>query len=131
MSHSNIIPYTPAAYYYRKALREAKNKAAAVEVGMHLVLELEKHKEWAREQGLVPPRWFVTPEQRAHQLAHHRAEVIPFSTTASSCATGGSHAPAHNPPEKIVPFANEPEASDATGAAPKSSPAGRGSRRRG
>lgn len=48
--------YRPSAFYFRKALRTAKTKAEAVEVGLTVVAELENLKAWVREQGFIPPK---------------------------------------------------------------------------
>lgn len=53
---SEVIPYLPSALYFRRALRGAKTKADAVEVGLTAVAELENLKAWVREQGFIPPK---------------------------------------------------------------------------
>jgi hypothetical protein len=78
--------YQPTAFYYREALRAAKTRAAALEVGLELVLELERHKAWIRDQGLIPPKWLITPNERA---AKAWAEVSPFPSTAPESGTEG------------------------------------------
>lgn len=60
MSDQKPTSYRPSAYYFRRELRNSKTKAQAVAVGLHVVRELEYLKEWIRDQGLVPPRRFIT-----------------------------------------------------------------------
>ena len=57
------MSYKPSAYYYRKAIREAKSLEEAREAGCLVVRELEQLKEWVREQGLIPPKRFITREE--------------------------------------------------------------------
>lgn len=127
--NSNIISYCPAAFYYRQEIEAARTKKELHGIARKLVLELERHKEWIREQGLIPPRWLVTPLP-PRPSEEPLAEVIPFPLTAPACATAATREAAPQS-SVVVAFANGPEASDVTGAAPKSSPAGRGSLRRG
>lgn len=56
-----VSDYKPSAYYFRKALREAKTREDAVRVGLGAVSELENLKAWVREQGMIPPKRFVLP----------------------------------------------------------------------
>lgn len=56
--------YKPSAFYYRKAIRDACTRAELAALALGLVLELEKHKEWIRAQGLVPPKWLITRAER-------------------------------------------------------------------
>lgn len=55
--------YKPSAFYFRKALRESKTRAEAVEIGLTAVLELEQLKAWVREQGLIPPKSYILPAE--------------------------------------------------------------------
>lgn len=61
----NAASYKPSAFYYRLALRSAANRTEAVALGLELVAELELHKEWIRKRGLIPPKWLITPTERA------------------------------------------------------------------
>jgi hypothetical protein len=67
--------YLTSAYYFRAALRGASTKHEAVEIGIHVVAELEALKSWVREQGLMPPRWYLLPAELA---ARQAAGVYPF-----------------------------------------------------
>lgn len=51
--------YQPSAYYFRRELRNAKTKDAAIQVGMRAILELEMLKEWVRSKGMIPPKLHV------------------------------------------------------------------------
>lgn len=51
--------YKPGAWYFRDALRRARNKAEAEEIGMQAVREIEHLREFIRESGLYPPKKFV------------------------------------------------------------------------
>lgn len=53
------LSYKPSAYYYRQALRTVATKAEAVEIGLRLVEEIERHKDFIRERGGIPPKWFI------------------------------------------------------------------------
>lgn len=53
------LSYRPSAYYFRAALRSAKSREEAIEVGLHAVRELEMLKAWVRELGYEPPRQHV------------------------------------------------------------------------
>jgi hypothetical protein len=55
--------YKPSVYYFRKALREANSKDRAMAVGLIVCHELEQLKAWVREQGLIPPKVAVMPEE--------------------------------------------------------------------
>lgn len=52
-------PYKPSAYYFRQGLRSAETIEEAVQIGMHLVSELEQLKQFCRDEGLVPPKWNI------------------------------------------------------------------------
>lgn len=54
------LSYRPSAFYFRKALREAKTTEQARALGMTLCAELEDLKAWVRSQGLIPPRFRAT-----------------------------------------------------------------------
>lgn len=51
--------YQPSAYYFRKELRNAKTKDAAIQVGMRAILELEMLKQFVRDNGLIPPKQHI------------------------------------------------------------------------
>lgn len=62
--------YQPSAYFFRKALRGARSKAEAVDVGLQVVRELEALKAFVRENGLIPPkRHVLKAEAQAKQWA--------------------------------------------------------------
>ena len=79
------LSYKPSAYYYHRELRAARSKEAAVRIGLQLVIEIEKHKRWIRERGMVPPKWLIMPSERAEK---DWGSVIPFPSTASEFETG-------------------------------------------
>lgn len=54
------LSYKPSAWYYRKALRESKDPRQIRVVGLHVVSEYERLREWVREQGMIPPKWRVS-----------------------------------------------------------------------
>ena len=41
----------------------ANSQERAVAIGLAVVLEHERLREWVREQGMIPPKWFVDPEE--------------------------------------------------------------------
>lgn len=82
---AKALSYKPSAFYYRHELRKARTKAEAVRIGMALVSEIEKHKHWIRERGMVPPKWLVMPSERAEK---DWGSVIPFPSIASEFETG-------------------------------------------
>lgn len=53
---SEPTSYCPSAYYFRKALAEAKTLAEARRIGRTAILELEELKAWVRSQGMIPPK---------------------------------------------------------------------------
>jgi hypothetical protein len=65
------LSYKPSGYYFRKALREAKTKEDAVEIGLQAVREMEHLKKVMRENhGIIPPRRFIlSSEAKAKKLA--------------------------------------------------------------
>ncbi len=56
-----IVPYRPAAYYFRQALRGAETRERAVAVGLAVCRELEQLHTWLAGEGLVVPRWILDP----------------------------------------------------------------------
>ncbi len=58
-----VTDYKPSVFYYRRAIRAAKTKAQAQAEGLAVCTELERLKEWVRDQGLMPPKWLVTVEE--------------------------------------------------------------------
>lgn len=79
------LSYKPSAYYYRKALREAETVEDIQEICEVVATELEMLKAWVRTHGLVPPRWHVTPSERA---AKAPGSVVPFPTTTAESGKG-------------------------------------------
>lgn len=77
--------YKPSTFYFRASLRAAPTKAQAVDLGLAMVAEHEALREWVREQGLVPPKWFVTPSERHAKVA---GSVCPLPMRAAESATG-------------------------------------------
>lgn len=53
---SDPAEYRPSAYYFRRALAEAKTLAEARRIGRTAILELEELKAWVRSQGMIPPK---------------------------------------------------------------------------
>lgn len=51
--------YKPSAWYFREALRNARTKEEAVDVGLQVVLEVETLKEFIRDHGLIPPKSYI------------------------------------------------------------------------
>lgn len=62
-----LAPYLPSVYYFRKALHGVETVDEAVAVGLHLCRELEQLKAWVREQGMVPPKWHIMPDEIAEK----------------------------------------------------------------
>lgn len=60
---NEAVSYKPGAWYYRKAIRESSQLDQAKAAGLVVVLELEYLKSWIREQGLIPPKRFVSPAE--------------------------------------------------------------------
>ena len=61
-----IMPncHCPASYYFRKAIRNAKSKGEAIELGLAVVSELEYVHLWIRtECGCTPPCRVATDEE--------------------------------------------------------------------
>lgn len=81
-----LITYRPSAFYFRTAIRSAKSQAELAELALHLVAEHETLREWVREHGMVPPKWFITPSERA---ARAPGSVSYLSTKATESATEG------------------------------------------
>lgn len=54
-----MINYKPSAFYYRQALDEAETIEDAKRIGRNIIRELEHHKEFIREKGLIPPKKFI------------------------------------------------------------------------
>lgn len=82
-----IPTYKPSAYYFREALREARTKANAVEVGMQAVREIENLKEQMREVGIEPqPQHIMSNEIEAKDFSATRQErfaLVPSAGTHS------------------------------------------------
>lgn len=71
------LSYKPSCFYYRKALRECATREEALSLGLEIADENERLREWCRAQGMMPPKWFITPAERAAKAAHPGA-AIPF-----------------------------------------------------
>lgn len=78
------LSYLSSTYFFRLELRRASTKADAIELGMHVCDEHERLRDWCRERGLVPPKWFVTPSERAARAA---GAVVPFPRKDPASAT--------------------------------------------
>lgn len=60
----NDLPsYKPSAFYFRRALRTATTKERAIQIGLAVCTELEALKAWVRDQGMIPPKWRVDPDE--------------------------------------------------------------------
>lgn len=57
------ISYKPSGYYYRRALRQTNNPDELRAIGLAIVAEQERLKEWVRELGYIPPKWTVPREE--------------------------------------------------------------------
>lgn len=84
---NSTASYKSSAYYYRLELRRCETLEEAAALGLELADEYERQREWCRAQGMVPPKWFVTPAERAAK-AEHPGEVIPFPTKAAAFGKG-------------------------------------------
>lgn len=74
--------YRPSGYYFRKALRAAASQAEAETLCLKVIDEHELLREWCREHGMIPPKWFITPDERAAKAAQP-GSVSLFPTTAA------------------------------------------------
>ena len=64
ISRMTLPSYRPSAYYFRRAIRNARSKKEAQELGLAVVAELEFLKAWVREEcGCIPPRRVMTDEE--------------------------------------------------------------------
>lgn len=75
----------PSAYYYRQALRSARTKREAVEIGLNLVDEIERHKRFIRNNGMIPPKWYIMQTEQDAKTA----EVCPFPPTTPPSGMAG------------------------------------------
>jgi hypothetical protein len=55
--------YKPSAFYFRTELRAARTKREAVQIGLHVIAELERLKAWVRDQDMIPPKWNLMPSE--------------------------------------------------------------------
>ncbi len=85
---TQLSPYLSSAYFFRVQLRAARTRRAAVEIGLVVIDEHERLREWVRAQGLIPPKWLVTPRERAAR--EQLAEVFPFPTTRAVFPCGAA-----------------------------------------
>jgi len=72
----NELPsYKPSAYYFRRAIRGARDLNTVKQISLHLVRELEEHKQFIRDLGMIPPRRFVlTAEAEAKKCPQEQPE---------------------------------------------------------
>lgn len=75
-----MISYKPSAFYFRAAIRAGKTSKEIRRLALELVKEHERLREWVRDHGLVPPKWFVTPIERSAKQTAPIGSVCPFST---------------------------------------------------
>lgn len=54
-----LFSYKPSAWYFREALRNARTREEAMEVGLQVVLEVEMLKEFIRDNGMIPPKSYI------------------------------------------------------------------------
>ena len=74
------LSYKPSTFYFREAIRSARRRAEVADLALHLVREHEMLREWVRDHGLVPPKWFISPLERSVKQAAPSGLVCPFST---------------------------------------------------
>lgn len=55
--------YRPGSFYHRRRLRRSRTIKEAVKKGLELVRENERLREWVRQQGMIPPKWVVDPDE--------------------------------------------------------------------
>ena len=72
MNSGKVRTCRPSAFYWRKAIREARTKRELNKIAMQMVLDLEAHKEAIRMHGLVPPKrvWAPGEKQAKAQVIH-------------------------------------------------------------
>lgn len=75
MEHASS--YQPSAFFFRQAIRRAKTKAELTNLALLLCLELENHKAFIREEGLIPPKKFILPSEAYGK--NWTAEIVPLS----------------------------------------------------
>lgn len=63
LSEPAVVPYRPAVYYFRRALRAAETTQDAVAVGLAVCRELDRLHEWLTAEGLAVPRWVLDPAE--------------------------------------------------------------------
>jgi predicted GNAT superfamily acetyltransferase len=59
----NLTTYKPSAFYFRRRLRLSTDAEELRCVGLAVVAESERLREWVRGQGLIPPKWTVDPAE--------------------------------------------------------------------
>jgi hypothetical protein len=52
--------YLPSGYYWRNVFREARTRAELDDYFHALLLDHENLRQWVRERGLAPPKFFAT-----------------------------------------------------------------------
>jgi hypothetical protein len=55
--------YKPSAFYLRRRIRQAKTVEELRALGLDIVSEMERLKQWVRDQGMIPPKWTVDPAE--------------------------------------------------------------------
>lgn len=64
--NGEVIGYKPSAWYYRKALRGTDDPERLRNIGLSLVAEMERLREWVRAGGEIPPKW-TAPEDEIRE----------------------------------------------------------------
>lgn len=62
-----VLSYRPSAWYYRRRMRESDDVREVRAVGLHVVAEYERLREWVRINGMIPPKWEVDPDEAAEK----------------------------------------------------------------
>lgn len=57
------LSYKPSTWYYRQAIRGARSVEQSRAIGLHVISEYERLREWVRKQGMIPPKWEVDPRE--------------------------------------------------------------------
>lgn len=75
---SSMLSYKPSVFYFRTALRDAKDLESAKEAGLLVCAELDELKAWIRECGMTPPHFnATTAEAKAKGWALEEAQAAP------------------------------------------------------
>lgn len=63
---TDMTPYRPSGFYYRRALRRTDNADELRAIALAVVAEHERLKAWVRDElGYIPPKWTVHPDEAA------------------------------------------------------------------